>query len=187
MPLEEITTELDMKAEQAMESLLKGLKRIRTGRANLSVLEPIRVDYYGSKTPLNQLATLSVADPRLITIKPFDKGVLQDIEKALRANSDLGLTPQNDGEKVLLPIPPLTEERRREFTKVAKTRGEEAKIAVRNARRDANEQVKAKKEDGELPEDDAKKGLENIQKQTDGYVKRIDEVVSKKEKEIMEV
>ncbi|MGF1511863.1 MAG: ribosome recycling factor [Myxococcota bacterium] len=184
---EEVMTELETAGHQAVESLRTALTRIRTGRANLSMLDSVRVDYYGSKTPLNQVATLAVADPRLITIKPFDRGMVGEIEKVLRNSSDLGITPQNDGEKILLPIPPLTEERRREFTKIAKQKGEEAKISIRNARRDANDHTKKLEKDGDLPEDDAKKLGDRIQKVTDDLVKSVDEIVAKKEKEIMEV
>jgi ribosome recycling factor len=183
----EVIEQLETAGEHALESLRQSLTRIRTGRANLSMLDTVRVDYYGSKAPLNQVATLSVADPRLITIKPFDRNMVSDIEKALRNSSDLGITPQNDGEKILLPIPPLTEERRKEFTKVAKHKGEEAKISIRNARRDANDTTKKLEKDGDLPEDDAKKLGDRIQKITDELVKTVDEMVSKKEKEIMEV
>ena len=184
---EEIINDLKTHAEQSIEALTTALTRIRTGRANLSMLDNIRVEYYGSKTPLNQVATLTVADPRLITIKPFDKGLMSDIEKVIRASSDLGISPQNDGEKILLPIPPLTEERRKEFTKVAKGKGEDAKISVRNARREANESIKLLEKDGDLPEDDAKKALDRIQKVTDEFIKVVDELISKKEKDIMEV
>jgi ribosome recycling factor len=120
---EEVLLELEDKANHAMEALRTALTRIRTGRANLSMLDSVRVDYYGSKVPLNQVATLATPDPRLITIKPFERNLTSDIEKVLRNNSDLGITPQNDGEKILLPIPPLTEERRREFTKVVEDQG----------------------------------------------------------------
>lgn len=184
---DDVINELRERSDQAIEALRTALTRIRTGRANLSILDNIRVEYYGSKTPLNQVATLAVADPRLITIKPFDKSLASEIEKVLRASSDLGISPQNDGEKILLPIPPLTEERRREFTKVAKSKAEDAKISVRNGRRDANEMLKTLEKDGELPEDDSKKAQGEVQKITDEYVARIDEIVSKKEKEIMEV
>ncbi len=184
---DEVISELDARGKEAIDALIKGLARIRTGRANLSILDSIRVDYYGSKSPLNQVATLTVVDPRLITVKPYDKGLLSEIEKVLRSASDLGISPNNDGEKIMLPIPPLTEERRREFTKVAKGKGEEGKISVRNARREANEMLKQMKEDGDLPEDDLKKALDEVQKITDQYVKNIDETVKKKEKEIMEV
>ena len=184
---DEIISELKDRGAQAMEALRAALTRIRTGRANLSILDNIRVEYYGSKSPLNQVATLTVADPRLITIKPFDKSLLSDIEKVLRSASDLGISPQNDGEKIMLPIPPLTEERRKEFVKVAKAKGEDAKISIRNARRDANDQVKSFEKDGDLPEDDAKKATAEVQRVTDDFVKQVDDVVAKKEKEIMEV
>ncbi|MEM7674728.1 MAG: ribosome recycling factor [Myxococcota bacterium] len=184
---DEIISELKDRGQQAMEALRAALTRIRTGRANLSILDNIRVEYYGSKSPLNQVATLTVVDPRLITVKPFDKSLLSDIEKVLRSASDLGISPQNDGEKIMLPIPPLTEERRKEFVKVAKSKGEDAKISVRNARRDANDQVKAFEKEGDLPEDDAKKASAEVQKVTDEFVKMVDQVVAKKEKEIMEV
>ncbi|MEM9112308.1 MAG: ribosome recycling factor [Myxococcota bacterium] len=183
----EVIEQLELSGEQSLESLRSALSRIRTGRANLSMLDSIRVDYYGAKSPLNQVATLTIADPRLITVKPFDRSIMGDIEKVLRNSSDLGITPQSDGEKILLPIPPLTEERRKEFTKVAKQKGEEAKISVRNARRDANDMVKQLEKDGDLPEDDAKKLGDQVQKITDNYVKKVDDIVSKKEKEIMEV
>lgn len=184
---EEVYSELETRSKEALDALSKSLARIRTGRANLSILDSIRVDYYGSKSPLNQVATCTVVDPRLITVKPYDKTLLSEIEKVLRSASDLGISPNNDGEKIMLPIPPLTEERRREFTKVVKNKGEEAKISVRNARRDANEMLKQLKDDGDLPEDAAKKALEKVQKLTDQYVKQVDDLVAKKEKEIMEV
>ena len=173
--------------DAAKDALRGALTRIRTGRANLSILDNIRVEYYGSKSPLNQVATLTVADPRLITIKPFDKSLMSEIEKVLRSASDLGISPQNDGEKIMLPIPALTGERRKEFSKVAKSKGEDAKVSVRNARRDANDLLKQLEKDGDLPEDDAKKAQAEVQKLTDQYVKEIDEMVAKKEKEIMEV
>jgi len=184
---DEVLKELEDKAQHAMDALRTALTRIRTGRANLSMLDSVRVEYYGTKVPLNQVATLAVSDPRLITIKPFERGMTQEIEKVLRNASDLGITPQNDGEKILLPIPALTEERRKEFTKIARNKGEEAKISIRNARRDANDMSKQLKDDGDLPEDDAKRLTERIQKLTDDYVHKVDELVSKKEKEIMEV
>ena len=184
---EDVINEMEGRFKEAVDSLTKGLARIRTGRANLSILDSIRVDYYGSKSPLNQVATCTVVDPRLITIKPYDKSLLSEIEKVLRSASDIGISPNNDGEKILLPIPALTEERRKEFTKVAKSKGEEAKISIRNARRDANDMLKALKDDGDLPEDDMKKALDRVQKSTDGYIKKVDDIVAKKEKEIMEV
>jgi ribosome recycling factor len=183
----EVINDLNSKGKSTIEALRAALTRIRTGRANLSILDNIRVDYYGSKSPLNQVAALNVADARLITIKPFDRSLIQEIDKVLRAASDLGISPQNDGEKILLPIPPLTEERRKEFTKVAKSKGEDAKIAIRNARRDANERLKTLEKDGALPEDDAKRLTAEVQKVTDDLVKEVESIVSKKEKEIMEV
>ena len=184
---EDVLSELEERGEHAIESLRGQLARIRTGRANLSILDAVRVEYYGAKSPLNQVATLSVPDPRLITIKPYDKSLLSDIEKVIRASSDLGLSPQNDGEKIMLPIPALTEERRKEFTKLSKGRGEEAKISVRNARRDANEMLKMAEKDGDLPEDDAKKAQTRVQEATDKYVSQIDEIVVRKDKEILEI
>ncbi|MBI4820206.1 MAG: ribosome recycling factor [Deltaproteobacteria bacterium] len=186
-PDKEVIEELELMGQEAVDAVRGHLARIRTGRANLSVLDSIRVDYYGTKTPLNQMATLAVPDPRLITIKPYDKSKLQEIEKVLRASSDLGLQPQSDGEIIRLPIPPLTEERRRDLTKTAKSKAEEGKIAVRSARREANEKIKAVEKDGALPEDAAKKALERIQQLTDKFVKDVDDLVSKKEKEILEI
>lgn len=184
---QDILNELEANNKKAIEGLQTALARIRTGRANLTILDSIRVEYYGTKSPLNQVATLTVVDARLITIKPFDRTLLSEIEKVLRSASDLGISPNNDGEKILLPIPPLTEERRREFTKVAKTKGEDAKISVRNGRRDANEMIKEYEKEGELPEDDAKKTTAKVQELTDKYVKQVEDLIAKKEKEIMEV
>jgi ribosome recycling factor len=174
-------------SNDAIEALKGALLRIRTGRANLSVLDAVRVDYYGTRTPLNQVAALSTPDARLITIKPFDRSLLSDIEKAIRASPDLGLSPQNDGEKIMLPIPALTEERRKEFTKLAKGKGEDAKIAIRNARRDANDGLKKLEKDAGLPEDDVKRALDKVQQLTDKSVKTVEDLVSKKEKEILEI
>ncbi len=184
---EDVIADTESNAEKALDALKGALARIRTGRANLSILDGVRVEYYGSKSPLNQVASLAVPDPRLITIKPFDKSLLSEIEKVLRASSDLGISPQNDGEKIMLPIPPLTEERRKEFTKTAKAKGEDAKIAIRNARRDANELIKEASKDGEIPEDEGHKTLERIQATVDKFIKAVDEVVGKKEKEILEI
>ena len=184
---DEIILDLTMKADEAMDALIRALGRVRTGRAHASMLDSIRVDYYGTKSPLNQVASVVVADARLITVKPFDRSMTQEIERVLRSASDLGISPQNDGEKILLPIPPLTEDRRREFSKVAKSKGEEAKVSVRNARREANEALKKAEKEAGLPEDDVKKAIDQVQKMTDDYVKKIEDVVGKKEKEIMEV
>ena len=161
------------------------LKRVRTGRASLSLLDGIRVDYYGTQTQLNQMASLSVPESRLIVIQPWDVSAMESIEKAI-LKSDLGLTPNNDGKIIRLNIPSLTEERRKELVKVVSKMCEEHKIAVRNIRRDSNELLKGFKKDGDISEDDAFKGQDSVQKITDGFVSRIDEIYKDKEKEILE-
>ena len=161
------------------------LKRIRTGRASLSLMDGIRVDYYGTQTPLNQMASLAVPESRLITIQPWDVSVIKDIEKAI-LKSDLGLTPSNDGKLIRISIPPLTEERRKQLVKVVYKKGEEHRVAVRNQRRDANDLLKSLKKDGEISEDDAFKAQDQIQKITDEHIKLVDEVCKDKEKEILE-
>lgn len=171
--------------DKAVNSLTHELQRVRTGRASLSLLDGIRVDYYGTPTPLNQMASLAVPESRLITIQPWDGSVIKDIEKAL-LKSDLGLTPASDGKLIRITIPPLTEERRKELVKVVHKMAEDHKIGVRNTRRDANDLVKSLKKDGEIAEDDAFKAQDEIQKITDEYIKKIDEVYKEKEKEILE-
>jgi ribosome recycling factor len=167
-------------------TVLEGeLKRVRTGRASLSLLDGIRVDYYGTPTPLNQMASLSVPESRLIAIQPWDVTVIKDIEKAI-LKSDLGLTPGNDGKIIRISIPPLTEERRRELVKIVNKICEEHKVAVRNIRRDANDLLKGFKKDGDISEDDAFKAQDQVQKITDDYIKRIDSIFKEKEKEILE-
>jgi ribosome recycling factor len=170
----------------AIEVLKKDFGSIRTGRASLALLEGISVEYYGSQSPINQVATLNVPDSRTISIQPWDPKVINEIEKAI-LRSDLGLTPTNDGKLIRINIPPLTEERRKQLVKVVKKRTEEAKVAVRNIRRDTNEQLKKLNKDKELSEDDLKKALEEIQKLTDSYIAKADEALKHKEDEIMEV
>lgn len=182
----EIITDCKDEMSKAVEAFRREMSKIRTGRASLAMLDGIRVDYYGTPTPLNQVAALAVADPRLITIKPWEKTMVQEIEKVIRA-SDLGIQPQSDGELIRLPIPPLTEERRRDLVKGAKSKTEDAKVAIRNARRDANEMIKSMQKDGDVPEDDATRALKAIQDETDSYVKKIDEVFATKEKDILEI
>jgi ribosome recycling factor len=165
--------------------LKKELNRIRTGRASLSILDGIKVDYYGTLTPLNQMATLAVPESRLITIQPWDVSVIKDIEKAI-LKSDLGLTPSNDGKIIRISIPPLTEERRKEIVKVVHKVCEDYKVSVRNVRRDSNDLVKSMKKDGEISEDDAFKSQDRVQQITDEFVKLIDECYKEKEKEILE-
>ncbi len=182
----DVSTEFGDSITNALEALRNNLKKLRTGRANIAILDGIRVDYYGSPTPLSQVAQLAVPDARMITVKPWEKGIIGDIEKAISAAS-IGITPMNDGEFIRLPIPQLTEERRKDLVKQAKGRGEDAKISVRNARRDANEMLKAAEKEKELSEDDLKRALDKIQDQTDVAVKKIDEVLGGKEKEILEI
>jgi len=172
--------------KRAIEAFLRELAKVRTGRANLSLLDSVRVDYYGTPTPLNQVATLNVADARLITIKPWEKNMLGVIEKAIRA-SDLGLNPVTDSELIRLPIPPLTQERRKELVKLIKKMTEDARVAVRGARRDANDMLKDALKDKEISEDDSKLGQKRIQDLTDKYIAQVDEIGVKKETEIMEV
>ncbi len=170
---------------KSVASLKKELNRVRTGRASLSILDAIRVDYYGTMTPLNQMATLAVPESRLITIQPWDVSGIKEIEKAI-LKSDLGLTPSNDGKIIRIAIPPLTEERRKEIVKTVHKICEDFKISVRNIRRDANDMVKSLKKDGDISEDDAFKSQDQIQKVTDEHVKLIDECYKEKEKEILE-
>ena len=170
---------------KSIASLKKDLKRLRTGRASLSIFDGVKVDYYGTQTPLDQMATLAVPDSRLITIQPWDVSVIKDIEKAI-LKSDLGLTPSNDGKIIRIAIPPLTEERRKELVKIVHKICEDYKVSVRNIRRDANELLKSMKKDGEISEDDAFKAQDQVQKITDEQIKLIDECYKKKEKEILE-
>ena len=172
--------------EKTVEALKKDFGRVRTGRASASLLENIMVDYYGTPTPINQVGTLAVPEPRMITIQPWEKKIIGEIEKAI-LKSDLGLNPDSDGQIIRVVIPPLTEERRREMTKMTKKMGEESKVALRNLRRDANEKLKKMEKDKELTKDDLKRGEKEIQDLTDSYVKKIDEIVAAKDKEIMEI
>ncbi len=168
--------------DKAMESFLKELSRLRTGRANLQLLDGVRIEYYGSATPLNQVAALNVADARMITIKPWDKAMLIEIEKAI-VSSNLGLTPSNDGEMIRLPIPPLTGERRQDLVKQLGRLTEDARVKVRNARRDANGMIKDL--DG-VSEDEQHRSLKQMQDQTDKAISNLEAEASKKEAEIME-
>ena len=172
--------------EQVIEALKKQLATIRTGRANPAMLDGVRVDYYGAATPLNQLATVSAQDARMLVIKPFDKKALKDIERAI-VEANLGFNPTNDGDFIRCVMPPLSGDRRKEYVKMAKSKGEDAKVAVRNSRREANEAVKEATDEGLITQDDESKGKDKIQGLTDGYIKTIDELIAKKEKEIMEV
>lgn len=184
--LNDVYKDVKSKMDGAVAALKREFGTLRAGRASLSVLDGIIVDYYGVPTPLNQVATLSVPESRLIIIQPWEAKILQDIEKAIM-KSDLGLTPTNDGKVIRLAFPPLTEERRKELVKVAKKMAEEAKVAVRNIRRDGNDFLKDMEKEKEISEDDLKRGQEEVQKITDSYIARLDETLAHKEKEIMEV
>lgn len=183
---EEVFEEVGRRMDASIEHLRRELGTIRTGRASLALVEPIQVDYYGTPTPLNQLATLAVPESRLITIQPWDPASIGEIEKAV-LRSDLGLNPVNDGKLIRISIPALTEERRLELVKVVKHRAEDARIAIRNIRREGNEQLKAKEKEGALSEDAYHKGLARTQQITDDHIKQVDEMAEQKEKEVMEV
>lgn len=181
-----ILDELRDNMGEGIRSFERSLNKVRTGRASLSLLDGIKVDYYGTPTPINQVATLSIPESRLILISPWDKNAIGDIEKAIQ-KSDLGLMPSNDGNVIRIAIPPLTEESRRELVKVVKKMGEESRIRLRNARRDANNQFKTLKKDSEISEDDLYTYQDEVQKVTDEYMKKIDAIFAAKEKEIMEI
>ncbi len=174
------------KMDKTIDTLKKDLASIRTGRASLSVFEGIMVDYFGTPTPISHIATLSVPESRLITIQPWDPKNIQDIEKAI-LKSDLGLNPNNDGKLIRVAIPVLTEERRKEIVKQVHKRGEDAKIALRNVRRDGNEEMKKIEKEEHVSEDETKRAIEEIQKLTDSHSNKVDEIVKHKEEEVMEV
>lgn len=182
----ELKSKTEERMKRAVEKLKKDFGSIRTGRASLALLDGIQVEYYGTPTPLNQVATLNIPESRQITIQPWEPKVIQDIERAIM-KSDLDLTPLNDGKIIRINIPPLTEERRKDLVKLIKKRGEEGRVAVRNIRRDSNEALRKLEKDKEISEDDLKKSLDEVQKMTDSYIKKVDETVEHKEKETMEV
>lgn len=182
----QVIDQLNDKMESSVDALKRELVKIRTGRASLSLLDGISVDAYGSRMPLNQIGTLTIPENRMIAIQPWDPQMLSIIERAILA-SDLGLTPANDGKVIRLTIPQLTEERRKELVKQIKKISEEFKVAVRNVRRDANDVLKNMKKDKEISEDDMFRLQEEAQKETDNFIKKIDEIAAGKEKEIMEV
>ncbi|QXM06116.1 ribosome recycling factor [Crassaminicella indica] len=182
----QIHKELEEKMQKTIRVFKEDLNAIRAGRANPALLDKIVVEYYGSPTPLKQIASVSAPEPRLLVVQPYDKTAIQAIEKAI-SQSDLGINPSNDGNVIRLAIPQLTEERRKELVKVVKKTGENAKIALRNERREANDKLKKMQKDGELTEDDLKKAEDEVQKMTTKFGQIIDELVSKKEKEMLEV
>ncbi|MEW6107933.1 MAG: ribosome recycling factor [Nitrospirota bacterium] len=183
---QELKRKTNDRMNSAVEALKKEFSSIRTGRASLALLDGITIDYYGTPTPLQQLASLSIPESRQIAIQPWEQRIIPDIEKAI-LKSDLGLTPMNDGKTIRINIPVLTEERRKQLVKLVRKRAEEGKVAVRNIRRDSNEELKKLEKDKHLSEDEAKKEHDEIQKITDSFIKKIDEVLAHKEKEIMEV
>jgi ribosome recycling factor len=183
---DEILNDQRARVQKTLEHFRQELMSVRTGRASLHLLDNVRVDYYGTPTPLNNVATLTVADARLITVKPWEKNLIPVIEKAIR-EANLGLNPMSDKDLVRVPVPALTQERRKEIVKQVKHKGEEQKLAIRNERRDAKELIEQAEKDGDIAADEAKKAMEKVQKETDDGVKHIDEMVATKEKDVMQV
>ncbi len=184
--INEVMKDAEGKMKKTIELFKTDLSTMKAGRASASLLHNMKVDYYGTPTPINQMANVSTPEPRLLLIQPWDPSTIKDIEKVIQA-SDLGITPANDGKVIRLAIPQLTEERRKELVKVLKKKGEECKVAIRNVRREANDDIKKLEKDSEITEDDSHKGLDKVQELTDGYIKNVDEIVKEKEKEIMSV
>mmetsp|Transcript_12395 Transcript_12395/g.34144 ORF Transcript_12395/g.34144 Transcript_12395/m.34144 type:complete len:231 (-) Transcript_12395:375-1067(-) len=184
--VDEVTMDSDERMGKSVDSVKVNLNTIRTGRASASMLDRVKVDYYGAPTPLNQMASIAVPSAQQLSIDPYDKSVIGDIERAL-VESDLGLTPQNDGSLIRLNIPALTEERRKEMLKQCKAIGEDGKVAIRNIRRDGVDSIKKMEKKGDIGEDEMKDGLDSMQKMTDSKTKEIDTIVSSKEKEVMTV
>ena len=184
--IKEVTKDAKTRMESALEDVRRRLGTVRTGRASVSLLDNITVEYYGTPTPLNQVANISAPEPQLLTVQPWDPTVLNTIEKAIQA-SDLGINPSNDGRVIRIPIPPLTQERRKQLAKVVRDIAEEHRTAVRNVRRDANERFKKLLKDKKITEDDERDGLEETQKLTDSYIEKINDLAKAKENEIMTV
>jgi ribosome recycling factor len=183
---EKIVKEVEAKMDKTLSSLKGDLNKVRTGRASLALFDDIRVDYYGTPTPLNQMATLSVPEPRLITIQPWDTSIIGEIEKAI-LKSELGVTPASDGKIIRITIPRLTEERRKELVKVVKKMAEAAKVAIRNIRREANEQLKGSEKNKKISQDQLRQWMDKVQVSTDKFITKVDEALAAKEKEILEI
>jgi len=183
--MEELLKNSQNKMSHSLDHLRGELAKLRTGQASLAILEGIKVDFYGTRTPLSQAATLGVPDSSTITIQPWDVSILKDIEKALQA-SDLGLTPNSDGKMIRLKIPPLTQERRQQLAKIVKKYGEECRITIRNIRREFNEKIKARAKNHETSEDESHKYTDKMQKITDSQIKQVDQTVQDKEKDVLE-
>ena len=184
--MDKIKTQSKEKMEKSLLALQNELSKLRTGRASLTVLDNIRVSYYGTPTPLNQVATLSTPEPRLIAIQPWESNLISEIEKSI-LNANIGLTPTNDGKIVRLPIPALTEDRRKDLVKQVKAKGEECKVAMRQVRREANDELKKLEKDKAISEDDNKRALDEVQKLTDSYIVKVDQILTAKEKDILTV
>ncbi|WP_343348143.1 ribosome recycling factor [Terrisporobacter petrolearius] len=184
--MKEVQNKLQQQMDKTIEALKFEFSTIRAGRANAQMLDKIRVDYYGTPTPINQVGSISVPEPRTLMISAWDKSAMKEIEKAIR-NSDLGLNPTNDGEVIRINVPALTEERRKDLCKQAKKASEEFKVRIRNERRDANDKLKKLEKEGEITEDELKKAQDNVQKMTDKYTKEIEVLLEAKEKDIMAV
>ena len=186
MAIEDHISESKEKMATTLEALRVESARVRTGRASTSLVGNIRVDYYGTMTPLNQLATINVPEPQLLVVQPYDGGALGNIEKAIQA-AELGLNPANDGKVIRVPVPPLTEERRKEMVKLVKKMGEEHKVSIRNIRREINDDIKSEEKDKNISEDDLRKGQGEVQKVTDDFIAHVDKLISVKEEEILKV
>ena len=184
--IKDLLNDSEQRMEKAIENLRREFASLRAGRANPSLLDKVMVDYYGVPTPINQTANISCPDPRMILIQPWDKSLIPAIEKAIM-KADLGLNPNSDGTVLRINIPQLTEERRKELVKTAGKKSEEAKVAIRNIRRDVNDSIKAMEKNKEATEDEAKNGLDDAQKMTDKFIQKVDEMLKQKEKDIMEV
>jgi ribosome recycling factor len=184
--MDDFVDEANRKMDKSLESAAHEFNTVRTGRASAALLDRIQIDYYGTMTPLQQLATVNVPEPRLITIQPYDPGSIKNIERAIQ-ESDLGLTPSNDGKLIRLPIPQLTEERRKELVKVVRGLAEEGRVAVRNVRRDAMHHLKELVRNGDVGDDEERRAEERVQKLTDEHITKIDDLLKRKEAEIMEV
>ncbi len=183
---DEILLETEEKMQNTLDALNRELSKVRTGRANPQMLDPVRVDYYGALSPINQLGNIGVPEPSQLLIKPYDRSIVKDIEKAILA-ANLGVTPQNEGDQIRIVIPPLTEERRKDLVKQVKKTGEESKVAIRNVRRDANDAIKKLEKASDISEDDSKGYQEDVQTLTDDYIEKINQSVLAKEKDLMTV
>ncbi|MEJ2665167.1 MAG: ribosome recycling factor [Spirochaetia bacterium] len=184
--MEKVFSNSEESMKKVITSLVHEFNTLRTGRASAALFDSIKIDYYGQKTPLNQVATISVPEARLVVIQPWDKSILSEIEKTLQ-KSELSINPNNDGKVIRINIPPLTEERRKELVKVAKNKAEQMRVSVRNIRREANEEYKQLQKNSDIGEDESKRGIEEIQKLTDKYIEEINKLLEEKEKEILEI